>query len=111
MTYESYTKTFFSADAFSKFGALDHEEPWVDEARRYYFNIVGKFGLNVRRVLDKVRDLPIDTICALHGPVLEGAEKDRALELYEEWAAYKADTSAYTPEKNNDDLKALALSF
>ena len=70
MTYDSYAKVFFSADAFGKFGALDVEEDWACEARRYYFGIVGKYGAQVQALLKKAAGLDIQTICPLHGPVL-----------------------------------------
>ena len=70
MTYESEEKIFFSADAFGKFGALDVEEDWACEARRYYFGIVGKYGPQVQGLLRKVAGLDIQRICPLHGPVL-----------------------------------------
>ena len=70
MTYESAEKVLFSADGFGKFGALDIEEEWASEARRYYFGIVGKYGLQVQNVLKKAAALDILMICPLHGPVL-----------------------------------------
>jgi len=93
MSYDASSKTLFSADAFGKFGALDTEyDEWGDEARRYYFNIVGKFGLNVQNVFKKIADFEIETVCALHGPVLEGEELAEALALYQKWSTYEADT-------------------
>ena len=71
-TYESTEKVLFSADAFGKFGALDIDEPWDDEARRYYIGIVGKYGQQVQNVLAKAGELDIKAICPLHGPVLSG---------------------------------------
>lgn len=70
MSYESTEKVLFTADAFGKFGALDVEEDWACEARRYYIGIVGKFGAQVQTVLKKAAALDIQTICPLHGPVL-----------------------------------------
>ena len=70
-TYDSTDKVLFSADAFGKFGALDVEEDWACEARRYYFGIVGKYGMQVQAVLKKAAALDIQTICPLHGPVLK----------------------------------------
>ena len=70
MTYDTKDHVLFSADAFGKFGALDHEEEWACEARRYYFGIVGKFGMQAQAVLKKAANLDIQTICPLHGPVL-----------------------------------------
>ena len=70
MTYDAADKVLFSADAFGKFGALDVEEPWLPEARRYYIGIVGKYGMQVQAVLKKAAGLDIETVCSLHGPVL-----------------------------------------
>ena len=92
MTYDEASGTLFSADAFGKFGALDTEEEWVDEARRYYIGIVGKYGAQVRAVLKKAAALDIKTICPLHGPVLS-ENLGCYLEKYEKWASY-------TPEEN-----------
>ena len=69
LTYDSFDKILFSADAFGKFGALDAKDNWDDEARRYYFNIVGKFGMPVQTILKKAAALDIQVICPLHGPV------------------------------------------
>lgn len=71
MTYEATEKILFAADGFGKFGALDAEEEWADEARRYYIGIVGKYGPQVQAVLKKAAGLDIQTICSLHGPVLK----------------------------------------
>lgn len=90
MTYDSYAKVFFSADAFGKFGALDVEEDWACEARRYYFGIVGKFGAQVQALLKKAAGLDIQTICPLHGPVLT-EDLGHYISLYDTW-------SSYTPE-------------
>ena len=70
ITYDETGNTLFSADAFGKFGALDHEEDWACEARRYYFGIVGKYGAQVQNLLKKVQNFEIKTICPLHGPML-----------------------------------------
>ncbi len=90
-TYDSADKILFSADAFGKFGALDANEPWDDEARRYYIGIVGKYGLQVQNVLKKAAALDIKTICPLHGPVLK-ENLAHYLELYDIWSSYKAET-------------------
>ncbi len=90
MAYESDTKTLFSADGFGKFGTIDAEEPWVDEARRYYIGIVGKFGAQVQNVLKKASTLDIKRICALHGPILTDI-LSYYIGLYDKW-------SSYTPE-------------
>ncbi|MBR4986553.1 MAG: flavin reductase, partial [Proteobacteria bacterium] len=87
MTYESRTKTLFSADGFGKFGALDVDEPWDDEARRYYIGIVGKYGAQVLAVLKKAANLDIARICPLHGPVLD-ANLAHYLKLYQTWSSY-----------------------
>ena len=92
MTYDSTDKVLFSADAFGKFGALDAQEPWEDEARRYYIGIVGKYGVQVQTVLKKASALDIGTICPLHGPVLSG-DLSHYLDLYNKW-------SSYTPEED-----------
>ena len=88
MTYDSTDKVLFSADAFGKFGALDTDEDWACEARRYYFGIVGKYGAQVQALLKKVSALEIKTICPLHGPMLtEGLEE--YLRLYDLWSQWK----------------------
>ena len=92
MTYEASEKILFAADGFGKFGALDAEEDWVDEARRYYIGIVGKYGAQVQAVLKKASTLDIQTICSLHGPVL----KDNLgfyLEKYDKWSSYQPEES------------------
>ena len=88
MTYDSADKILFSADAFGKFGALSHDESWLDEARRYYINIVGKYGLPVQNVLKKARALDIKIICPLHGPVLKD-DLGYYLGKYDIWSSYK----------------------
>lgn len=90
-TYDAADKILFSADAFGKFGALDVDEPWDCEARRYYFGIVGKFGKNVQAVLKKVAKYDVQTICPLHGPVLT-EDLDHYLGLYQTWSAYGVET-------------------
>ena len=87
MSYESSTKTLFSADAFGKFGTGDAEEAWACEARRYYFGIVGKFGAQVQAVLKKASALTIERICPLHGPVLS-ENLSYYLDLYHTWSSY-----------------------
>jgi len=86
MTYDQTDKALFTADAFGKFGALDIEDDWACEARRYYFGIVGKYGAQVQSVLKKVAALNIGTICPLHGPVLQGQQLTEALRLYDIWS-------------------------
>lgn len=90
VSYESKEKILFSADGFGKFGALDTEEDWACEARRYYFNIVGKYGNPVQTLLKKASGLDIATICPLHGPILK-ENLGYYLDLYNTW-------SSYTPE-------------
>ena len=91
MTYDAAAKTLFSADAFGKFGALDADEDWDCEARRYYIGIVGKFGVQVQAVLKKAAALDIQTICPLHGPVLE-ENLGHYLGLYQTWSSYAVET-------------------
>lgn len=88
--YEANTKTLFTADGFGKFGALDHEEDWACEARRYYFNIVGKYGMQVQALLNKVKDLSIARICPLHGPILDH-DLAKYLDLYKIWSTYESE--------------------
>lgn len=93
MTYCPEEKVLFSADGFGKFGvyAAD-EDDWACEARRYYFNICGKYGLPVSNVLKKAAGIEIETICPLHGPVLEGEKMAEALRLYSIWSSYSVET-------------------
>ena len=92
VTYDEYDKILFSADAFGKFGALDADEDWACEARRYYFGIVGKYGAQVQTLLKKVGGLDIEMICSLHGPVLR-ENLGYYIDLYNTW-------SSYMPEEN-----------
>ena len=87
MTYDSHDKALFSADAFGKFGALDIEDEWDCEARRYYFGIVGKYGAQVQALLKKAAALDIRIICSLHGPVLRD-NLEHYLKLYDIWSSY-----------------------
>ena len=91
MEYEETEKILFAADAFGKFGALDIEEEWDCEARRYYFNIVGKYGVQVQAVLKKADNLDIKTICPLHGPILKD-NLEHYLKLYDIWSSYKPES-------------------
>ena len=92
MTYDPENKIFFSADAFGKFGALDSEdEDWACEARRYYFGIVGKYGAQVQKLLEKAKTLDIAVICPLHGPVLD-KDLNYYLDLYNTWSSYGVET-------------------
>lgn len=88
VSYESSEKILFSADGFGKFGALDTEEDWACEARRYYFNIVGKYGAQVQALLKKASALDIQTICPLHGPILK-ENLEYYIGLYDTWSSYK----------------------
>lgn len=87
LTYDATDKVLFSADAFGKFGALDVEEDWACEARRYYFGIVGKYGMQVQALFKKIGGLQIETICPLHGPVLQ-ENLPYYLNLYNVWSSY-----------------------
>lgn len=104
VTYDSASKVLFSADGFGKFGATDADEPWADEARRYYFGIVGKYGKQVQRLLEKAAKLDIQTICPLHGPVLN-ENLSYYIKLYQTWASYEAEDDgiviAYTSVYGN----------
>lgn len=92
MTYDATDKVLFSADAFGKFGALDVEEEWLPEARRYYIGIVGKYGQQVQGVLKKAAGLDIETVCSLHGPVLHKERLADVLAAYDAWSAYRPET-------------------
>ena len=95
VTYDACEKALFSADAFGKFGALDVQEDWADEARRYYIGIVGKYGAQVQALLKKLAALDVQTICPLHGPVL----KDNLasyLALYDCWSSYRPESHGVT---------------
>ena len=99
VTYDSTDKVLFSADGFGKFGALDVEEPWDDESRRYYIGIVGKYGAQVQALLKKAAALDISIICPLHGPVLK-EDLGHYLDLYNTWSSYGVESDgiviAYT---------------
>ena len=112
MTYDSKDKVFFSADAFGKFGALDVDEDWACEARRYYFGIVGKYGVQVQGLLKKASALDIAVICPLHGPIL----KDNLayhIGLYNTWSSYGVESEgvfiAYTSVYGNTKKAAELL--
>lgn len=104
VTYDSHDKVLFSADAFGKFGALDVEDDWACEARRYYIGIVGKFGGQVQSLLKKAAALDIEMICPLHGPALK-ENLDYYLGLYDTWSSYKVENDgiviAYTSVYGN----------
>lgn len=113
VTYESTGKILFSADAFGKFGALDADEDWTCEARRYYIGIVGKFGAQVQSLLKKASSLDIQTICPLHGPVLS-ENLDYYLNLYNIWSSYDVESEgvmiAYTSVYGNTAYAAELLA-
>ena len=88
VTYDEKDKVLFSADGFGKFGALDVDAPWDDEARRYYIGIVGKYGVQVQKLLKAASALDIETICPLHGPVLR-ENLGHYLEKYDLWSSYR----------------------
>lgn len=91
VTYDRLDKIVFSADGFGKFGALSHEEEWACEARRYYFNICGKYGVPVQTLLKKIANLEVSCICPLHGPVLKD-NLSYYIGLYDTWSKYDAET-------------------
>lgn len=111
VTYDLHDKVLFSADSFGKFGASDVQENWIDEARRYYIGIVGKYGKQVQLLLQKVSKLEIKMICPLHGPILN-SNLDYYLNLYNIWSSYRAETDgifiAYTSVYGNTK-KAIEL--
>ena len=116
VTYDSYDKVLFSADGFGKFGALDVEEPWDDESRRYYIGIVGKYGPQVQALLKKAAKLDIRIIAPLHGPVLT-ENLGHYLNLYDTWSSYRPEengvviayTSIYGNTKAGVELLAQKL--
>ncbi|MBR2615216.1 MAG: FprA family A-type flavoprotein [Clostridia bacterium] len=111
-SYEAKEKVLFSADAFGKFGALDAEEDWACEARRYYIGIVGKYGTQVQALLKKVAALDVKVICPLHGPVLKG-NLSEYLSLYNTWSSYEPEEEgvmiAYTSVYGNTKKAVLYL--
>ena len=93
MSYDSEDKVLFSADGFGKFGALVNEtDDWACEARRYYFNICGKYGTQVQSVMKKMGAIDVQTICPLHGPVLKGEPLAAAVKLYDTWSKYEPES-------------------
>ena len=93
MSYDTTDKVLFSADGFGKFGALIHEtDDWACEARRYYFNICGKYGSQVQMVVKKMAALDVQAICPLHGPVLKGEALAEAVRLYDIWSKYEPES-------------------
>ena len=112
VTFEQSEGILFSADAFGKFGALDADEAWTCEARRYYFNICGKYGAQVQALLKKAAALDIKTICPLHGPILN-ENLEYYLNIYNTWSSYQAEDKgifiAYCSLHGNTAKAALAL--
>ena len=113
MTYDKIDKVLFSADAFGKFGALDTEEDWACEARRYYIGIVGKYGAQVQALLKKASALDIEKICPLHGPVLS-ENLGYYIDLYNTWSSYSGESEgvviAYTSVYGNTKKAVELLS-
>lgn len=113
VTYDSTDKVLFSADGFGKFGALDVEEDWADEARRYYIGIVGKYGPQVQALLKKAAGLDIQMICPLHGPVLT-ENLGYYINLYDIWSSYRVETEgvviAYSSVYGNTKAAAELLA-
>ncbi len=113
VTYDSTDRVLFSADGFGKFGALDIEEEWACEARRYYIGIVGKYGAQVQALLKKAAGLEIDIICPLHGPVLKD-DLGYYIKLYDIWSKYEVETEgiviAYTSVYGNTKKAVLKLA-
>ncbi len=112
MTFDSTDNVLFSADGFGKFGALDADEDWACEARRYYFGIVGKYGVQVQNVLKKASGLDIKTICPLHGPILT-ENLGYYVDLYDTWSSYRPEkqgvTIAYTTVYGNTKKAVMLL--
>ncbi len=112
VTYDDKEKVLFSADGFGKFGALDTDEDWACEARRYYIGIVGKYGAQVQALLKKAANLDIQTICPLHGPVLR-ENLSYYINLYDIWSSYRVETDgvviAYTSVYGNTKKAVLKL--
>lgn len=113
MTYEQSEKVLFSADGFGKFGSLSVEEPWEDEARRYFINIVGKYGAPVQALLKKAAALDVAMICPLHGPVLT-ENLEHYIGLYDTWSSYRPEEKgvliAYASIYGNTRKAAEALA-
>ena len=113
VTYDSFDKVLFSADGFGKFGAIDADEPWADEARRYYIGIVGKYGAQVQALLKKAATLDIAIICPLHGPVLT-ENLGYYIDLYDKWSSYTPEEDAillaYTSVYGNTKKAILSLA-
>ena len=112
VSYDSIDKALFSADAFGKFGALDHDDEWACEARRYYIGIVGKYGAQVQALLKKVGGLDVKIICPLHGPILN-ENLDYYISLYNTWSSYAPEERgvviAYTSVYGNTKAAVMLL--
>lgn len=113
VTYDQADKVVFSADAFGKFGALSHDEDWACEARRYYFNICGKYGIPVQTLLKKIAELDVECICPLHGPILN-ENLEYYIGLYDTWSKYEVETDgvfiAYASIHGGTKVAALKLA-
>ncbi len=113
VTYDELDKVLFSADAFGKFGTTDTDEDWACEARRYYIGIVGKYGVQVQKLLSKAKELDIEKICPLHGPVLE-ENLGYYLNLYDIWSSYSVESEgiviAYTSVYGNTKKAVMLLA-
>ncbi len=112
VSYEKSEEILFSADAFGKFGAFDYDEPWACEARRYYFGIVGKYGVQVNMLFNKLSSFPIKKICSLHGPIIE-ENLAEVLRLYKLWASYEPEIDGvfipYTSVYGNTEKAVFSL--
>ena len=113
VTYDEFDKVLFSADGFGKFGALDVQEDWACEARRYYIGIVGKYGAQVQKLLSKAKELDIEKICPLHGPVLS-ENLGYYINLYDIWSSYSVESEgiviAYTSVYGNTKKAVMLLA-
>ncbi len=113
MVYEEHSKTLFSADAFGKFGTTDTKDNWIDEARRYYFGIISKYGFQVQSFLKKICNYQIERICSLHGPVLDD-DICKYIEIYNRWSSYRSEDEngvfiAYTSIYGNTKSAVMLL--
>lgn len=113
MMYEKHSKTFFSADAFGKFGIFDAKDNWIDEARRYYVGIVAKYGVQVQNLLKKISHLEIERICSLHGPILD-KNLDKYIGIYDLWSKFESENTkgvfiAYTSVYGNTESAVMKL--
>ena len=113
VSYDNVDKVVFSADGFGKFGALSHDEDWACEARRYYFNICGKYGISVQALLKKIAELDVKCICPLHGPILN-ENLEYYIGLYDTWSKYEVETDgvfvAYASIHGGTKVAAMKLA-